>query len=138
MYDHDWWFWLTFFGLLLLMTFFATGCRSARQTATHDTIYVTRTDQQVVERVDSVFIDRWREVMAQGDTIYVTNTITEYRLRMMHDTLRCHDTIYVSKAATATETPRTGVICSWRHYLPLIGLGALIGALFYYAMRRKE
>lgn len=63
------------------------GCSGLRKTvvvthATHDTMYFNRI------QYDSVYIDRWRVVDRLNDTVFVCDTMREYRYKMFHDTVR--------------------------------------------------
>lgn len=79
--------------LLLTLTLAVAlcGCKIQQGTTTlkTDTIIV----KQIDTRVDSVYIDRWHNIITRGDTIFKLDSVVEYRWR---DRLLL-DTIFESK-----------------------------------------
>lgn len=67
------------------------------QTSSRDSI-VTK----YVERVDSVYVDRWHTITQSGDTIYKTDSVVLFQYKWRTNT----DTTYICK----TDTLRVNVV----------------------------
>lgn len=71
------------------------GCSATTATTT------TKVERVDVERVDSVYVDRWRQVVlnAKGDIMATHDTVIYYRYKLLRvaDTLTIQDTIVVYK-----------------------------------------
>lgn len=61
------------------------------QTSSHDSV-VTK----YVERIDSVYVDRWHSITQSGDTIYKTDSVVYYKYLWRNNT----DTAYICKTDT--------------------------------------
>lgn len=103
MYNNSWWFWVLFFGLLLVMTFFATGCSSTQQIEERivvqrqtDTIYSHSTDTVVSTIVVHDSVERIVRDSAWVDSIGVRH---HYRLVMMNKSVRESNAKYEAKEA---------------------------------------
>ena len=70
----------------------ATSCRSTKD-VTHikDTVYIAQ------RQYDSVMIDRYTTTETNGDTVLVDRLTTEYRYRLLTDTLHLYHTDTVVK-----------------------------------------
>lgn len=64
----------------------AVGCRGTREIVREVPVYVHDTTQTVREVHDSIMIDRVREVVKNGDTVYVTNEVTKTVTKIVTDT----------------------------------------------------
>jgi hypothetical protein len=81
-----------------------TACRTTSRTATHDTVYIDRLRTEKVVQCDSVHIDRWHNVYTSGDTVYRVDSVANYRLLRVHDTLTLRDSVYRgSESVQATQ-----------------------------------
>lgn len=101
---HEETFWRGIAALLLCLLIAALlcCCKSARHTATHDTIYVDKWRTEYSVRVDSVWNDRWHTIYTSGDTVYRFDSVALYRYIYKHDTINSRDSIYIAKADTTT------------------------------------
>lgn len=87
--------------ILLLIAFVLCSC-AVRKHMT-DTDHASSRDSIVtryVERVDSVYVDRWHTITQSGDTIYKTDSVVFYQYRWRTNT----DTTYICKTDTLRLT----------------------------------
>ena len=88
-----------------LMTVLFAGC-ATQNAQKSDTLYVHDTEYQWRERIDSIYVDRWRTSYAKGDTVYLTDSVRVYKYRLAHDTVRTRDTVQTVRVEQ-TETVKT-------------------------------
>lgn len=87
--------------LFIVLAFLVSSCTLRRivdtssHTNTRDSVRIA-----YIERVDSVYIDRWHNVTTKGDTIIKTDSITLYKYLRIYD----RDTIVVNKTDTIRTT----------------------------------
>lgn len=86
---------------LFILVCLLSGCGVAKTLpTTHEsTEYSAKADSVYVR--DSIYVDRWHTVVTKGDTVYVTDTKTEYRDR--YRDREVHDTLYVDKEVVVTQ-----------------------------------
>lgn len=86
--------------IILFSLLFLCSCSIRRQveqtqrSSTYDSVAV-----KVVERIDSVFVDRWHTTTAKGDTIYKTDSVVLFQYKWRTNT----DTIIVNKTDTVYQ-----------------------------------
>ena len=85
----------------LAMLLALTGCRSLTRTI-EVPVYVHDTAYTVKEVRDSTYIDRWREVVTKGDTVFDTRVEYVYKERTVHDTMRVVQEVPVVVKETET------------------------------------
>jgi hypothetical protein len=122
--------------LMILLLFLLTGCRTVRETqSTRDdrrqataTIAATvRTDSVNIYRHDSIY------VLQRGDTMFIDrwHTLTAYRDRLRTDTLRTIDSVRVE---VVKEVERVVQLSAWSSFFATVGrifVGILFGALLF-------
>lgn len=90
--------------VLLIIVFLLTSCGAARYIKNpivqKDTVYVSTHDVEVQK--DSVYVYKDKIIKEKGDTIYIKETLYEYKDRWRDKEV--HDTLYVDKIQTITET----------------------------------
>ena len=83
---------------LICLVLAAASCRTIQTVEVpvpiHDTTYVTKTER------DSVFVERSTTYYVNGDTVYLTKTVTKFTERLKTDTLR----LYVEKPVEIVKT----------------------------------
>ena len=78
--------------LLITAVLLLASCRSSKEVSHRaDTIYIAQ------HRYDSVMIDRYTTTETNGDTVLVDRLTTEYRYRLLTDTLHLYHTDTVVK-----------------------------------------
>ena len=91
----------------------------------HDTLYINK------EHYDSIYIDNSHLVDRGGDTIVIKDTKTEYRFRLLRDTIRItkRDSIpYEVKITEVKEVPRPRNLFD---YVSYICFGILCGVVLW-------
>ncbi len=93
--------------ILSLILILLCSCRTGQdfipvRAASKDTIYLSNV------RYDSVYIDRWQSIERKADTVFCEKTKTEYRYRLLRDTVfRCStDTIPIVKEVQVVKRER--------------------------------
>lgn len=91
--------------LLIIFAVLLTACTARRLSTQSD--HASARDSivtKIVERVDSVYIDRWHTITAKGDTIYKTDSVVlfQYKWRTNTDTIIVNktDTVYQERTVT--------------------------------------
>ena len=86
----------------------ATSCRSTKD-VTHikDTVYIAQ------RQYDSVMIDRYTTTETNGDTVLVDRLTTEYRYRLLTDTLHLYHTDTVVKTTYKEAPTKSREILLW-------------------------
>lgn len=119
--------------LILLVLFLACSCAMRRQveqthqTSSHDSI-VTK----YVERIDSVYVDRWHSITQSGDTIYKTDSVVCYKYLWRNNTDTAYicktDTLLVSTVTTkeVRKANRFTLTCTILFFVLLIAFVALL------------
>jgi len=84
-----------------VMCLLLAGCAPCRHLPTYqrDTVYVHRIDSLWLR--DSIYVDREKVVKERGDTVYVTERVTEFRDRW-RDRVKI-DTLYRDREVVRTE-----------------------------------
>lgn len=116
------------FSLLLLCS--CSIRRQVEQTqhsSTYDSAVV-----KVVERIDSVYVDRWHSTTTNGDTVYRVDSVVYYRYLYRTNT----DTMIVAKtdtlyryAATTKEVRKPNrftACCTLLYFLTLVAIAVII------------
>ena len=86
---------------LFLLLF--SGCKiqgAVSPVSQSDSTYVSKADSVYVR--DSIYIDRWHIKVVKGDTVYVTDTKTEYKYR--YRDREVHDTLFVDRDVILEKT----------------------------------
>ena len=89
----------------------------------HDTLYINK------QSYDSIYIDNTHLIDRGGDTITITKTKTEYRFRLLRDTIRIAriDSIpYEVRITEVEEVPRPR---NFFDYVSCLCFGLVIGAI---------
>lgn len=88
---------LLFFAVLLLASCSRKNT-GAVTTIARDTIYINKTNTQLVYSHDTTFVDRWHteKEYVKGDTVFVwrIDSTSHNHISKVHDTLRVTDTLY--------------------------------------------
>lgn len=121
---------ILFLLLLLLLSSCKTTSTSAIvpvHSATHDTLWLSKL------KYDSVYIDRWQRIERKADTIFCEKTKTEFRYRLLRDTVykTRTDTIPVVRQVPVVKKERyTPPLTKFLACLGIIALGASVIILF--------
>ena len=114
--------------LAFILVIFMTACKTTHDLqVTNDTVYISKVEKDIQIKHDSVYIDRWHSMVVEGDTVFLVDSVFEYRYRLLHDTIRLSDTIYktneqsVEKEVVKTKTP------GWARWS--LGILVMIGAI---------
>ena len=116
--------------LLLLLSSCKTTSTSAIvpvHSATHDTLWLSKL------KYDSVYIDRWQRIERKADTVFCEKTKTEFRYRLLRDTVykTRTDTVPVVKQVPVVKKERyTPPSTKFLACLGIIALGASVIILF--------
>lgn len=70
---------------VVVAVFLLTGCRGLRQTV-EVPVYIHDTAYTVKEVHDSTVVERWHNIEAKGDTVYITDEKITVKLRTITDT----------------------------------------------------
>jgi len=107
--------------ILLILVLLLTGCRSARNLSAESIPVATRTDSLYANHIqyDSIYIDHSLsseyhlnpqnpQKPSASDTLVVKETTSEYRYRILHDTVRVaeRDSIPVIREVEVVKTER--------------------------------
>lgn len=118
-----------------------TGSHSQNsREATRDTIYLSDV------RYDSIYIDNWHSLERHADTVYRERSRTEYRYRLLRDTIRIvrHDSILVIQRdsipyeVTIKEVKEIARPLSWFDHLTRITFWLLVGSLLMWLLRNRN
>lgn len=103
------------FMILAILAF--AGCSpKIVQSYQRDSTYRAKIDSLIIR--DSIYIDRTRTVKEKGDTVYVTDTKTEYKYRYRDREI--HDTAYIDRRIEVpVEVPAK--ITKWQTMLMQLG-----------------
>lgn len=118
--------------ILSLILILLGSCKTAQElipvrVVSRDTMYLSNV------RYDSVYIDRWQSIERKADTVFCEKTKTEYRYRLLRDTVfRCStDTIPIVKEVQVLKRERyTPPFARFLAYCGIIALGAAIIFIF--------
>ena len=113
------------FILFLLLLLLLSSCKTTSNTtdivpvhsATHDTILLSK------EKYDSVYIDRWQRIERKADTVFCDRTKTEFRYRLLRDT------VYKTRTDTVPVVKQVPVIRKERYTPPLTKFLACLGII---------
>ena len=117
---------ILFLLLLLLLSSCGTASTSAIvpvHSATHDTLWLSKV------KYDSIYIDRWQRIEHKADTVFCDRTKTEFRYRLLRDTVykTRTDTVPVVKQVPVIRKERyTSPFTKFLAYLGIIALGASV------------
>ena len=112
------------------------GCRSAKQAA--QLIREVRTDTLYLssQHYDSIFVSRDHFTDRSRDTIYIKDSILEFRYKLLRDTVYKvqHDSIpYEVRIETVREVPRRRNILDYISYACLgLVIGSVLTRLYHY------
>lgn len=100
--------------------------------ASKDTIYLSNV------RYDSVYIDRWQFVERKADTVFCEKSKTEYRYRLLRDTVYkfSRDTIPIVKEVQVLKRER--YTPPFARFLACCGIIALGAAIIFIFNKIKE
>jgi len=110
--------------VMTLIVFSMMGCVSQkeyRESVSVDTVYVVKSDV----RVDSVWVDRYRNIYVSGDTVHdvFTEYLTKYVFRDRIDTIyKVSVDSVVSEVVVSGDCERSGYdkFCSWWFWISLV------------------
>lgn len=115
---------------LLVGIFLLSSCTSTKtvpiETLRRDTLYINR------EHYDSIYINRTSDTDRTRDTITITKTMTEYRFRLLRDTIyktRIDSIPYEVRITEVKEVPRPRNLFDNISY---VCFGLIIGGLLFY------
>lgn len=115
--------------ILCLMTFLIMSCKTTQTIEqSHQAEIVTQI--QYVERVDSIYVDRYHTEYMKGDTVYKVDSIFLSKLQYIKDTSVIHDTITNIKVEHQTSIIEKKVPQWWPVYLA-IGI-VLFGGIYIF------
>ena len=110
--------------VIALLCILTASCKSPTLVA-RDTIYVNRIVTNVELQHDSIFVDRYHDVVVKGDSVLVKDSVYIYKYLYSHDTLVKVDSIRVVEEVPVevvkSVTPRW---CKWLLLVNIIGVGA--------------
>lgn len=129
------------FVIVILLCLLVAGCKGSQQLAvteriTHDTCYISNL------RYDSIYVDNLHYIDRASDTIVIRDTKTEFRYRLLRDTVKViqQDSIPYEVKVIQTKTER---YTPWySRFLAFIGFLTLVWffgrtALRIYAVTHK-
>ena len=122
--------------LLVICTLIAlNSCKSTQKSAVSDTVYITKIEYEVQSKIDSIYIDRFRDRYIKGDTVYVVEDKVEYRFKFRTDTVNMIDTVYISKVDLQEKVVEKNKypLLPWE----ILGAVALILAIIIMVKRRN-
>ena len=90
-----------YFLLIFALCTLFVGCKHI-ETIVEKPVYVHDTTTAVSYHVDTVYTDRWHYIDRKGDTVRVTDSVTVYKARYVHDTVR--DVVETPVTVTQTVT----------------------------------
>lgn len=115
--------------LILTLSMSISSCKTTKtipiETLCHDTLYIS------TQTYDSIYIDRTSDTDRTRDTITITKTNTEYRFRLLRDTIRItkHDSIPYE--VRIVETKEVKYTPPWLNTLAYIGAISILVLLIY-------
>ena len=113
--------------VLLLLS----GCRTIKEQIP---VYIHDTTRVVNTRLDSVYVDRWHDVVVKGDTVRIHDSTIITRDRY------CHDTVYryKEKPVKVTEIREVAQPLTWWQKTQKGGFWVLLAALGVYVLWRTR
>lgn len=115
-------------GFLVWIFLLMSSCSISRhvqtvpvETVRHDTLYINK------QSYDSIYIDNCHLIDRGGDTITITKTKTEYRFRVLRDTIRiakCDSIPYEVRITEVKEVPRRR---NFFDYISYVCFGIILG-----------
>ena len=122
----------------ILFLFLLSSCKTTSNTtaivpvhsATHDTILLSKV------KYDSIYIDRWQRIERKADTVFYDRVKTEFRYRLLRDT------VYKTRTDTVSVVKQVPVVKKERYTPPftkfLAGLGIIaLGASVIVLLGKK-
>ncbi len=107
-----------------------TSCRSSKmatlEVVRHDTI------QTAIWHYDSIYIDRFVKQDQRHDTILLTDRKTEYRYKVVHDTVRTVRTDSVPYPVRVVETKTVHHVPPWIYVI----IGILLAVISFLIIRK--
>ena len=114
--------------MIILSLLLLCSCSIRRQveqtqhSSTYDSVAV-----KAVERIDSVYVDRWHSTTTNGDTVYRVDSVVYYRFLYSTTTdtmiVAKTDTLYRYAATRAVRKPsRFTTCCTILYFLTIIAL----------------
>ena len=102
-----------------------SGCRTIKEQVP---VYIHDTTRVVNTLLDSVYVDRWHEVVVKGDTVRIHDSTIITRDRY------CHDTVYryKEKPVKITEIREVAQPLTWWQKTQKNGFWALLGVIAVY------
>lgn len=111
--------------ILFLFLLLLSSCKTTSNTtaivpvhsATHDTLWLSKV------KYDSIYIDRWQRIERKADTVFYDRVKTEFRYRLLRDT------VYKTRTDTVSVVKQVPVVKKERYTPPftkfLAGLGII-------------
>ena len=122
----------------ILFLFLLSSCKTTSNTtaivpvhsSTHDTILLSKV------KYDSIYIDRWQRIERKADTVFYDRVKTEFRYRLLRDT------VYKTRTDTVSVVKQVPVVKKERYTPPftkfLAGLGIIaLGASVIVLLGKK-
>lgn len=115
--------------IVIIIALLIAGCKGSQQLAiseriTHDTCYIHDM------RYDSIYINRSSDIDRTRDTITITKTMTEYRFRLLQDTVRTMQRDSIPYPVRVIETKVEQYTPWYARTLAFIGFLALVWFAF--------
>ena len=118
---------------LLLGLFFLilVGCSTSRHTTTQ-LVHDVRTDTLFISNVhyDSIYINRTSDIDRTSDTLTITKTMTEYRYKLLRDTIYKVQRDSIPYQVTITEIKEVTRPLTWFDHLTRFCFVLVFGFLF--------
>lgn len=115
--------------LILTLTMSISSCQTTKpvpiETHRHDTLYINK------EQYDSIYITRTSDTDRTCDTITITKTMTEYRFRLLRDTIRIAKQDSIPYEIRIVETKEVKYTPPWVKTLAYIGSICILVLLIY-------
>ena len=111
--------------ILFLFLLLLSSCKTTSNTtaivpvhsATHDTILLSKV------KYDSIYIDRWQRIERKADTVFYDRVKTEFRYRLLRDT------VYKTRTDTVSVVKQVPVIRKERYTPPFTKFLACLGII---------
>lgn len=115
----------------------ASGCKSSHDIpVVHDTTYVNKIEYRDRLIHDSVFNDRYHTIYTTGDTVYIHDSVSYNKWKIVHDSVYLHDTIYRYKDNPVEVVVYKNKYHWWLPILVLIVFG--FGVAYWYLKKGKK
>ena len=121
----------------LVWIFFFSSCASTKhvetiplETLRHDTIYIHN------QHYDSIYITRTSDTDRTRDTITITKTNTEYRFKLLRDTIKVIQRDSIPYEVTVIETKEIARPLTWYDKTCRATFFLLLGALLFWISKK--